>query len=141
MYYYMYWEVKTIETNERIRFFRKSSNLTLEQFSARIGISAPALSRIESGKNNPSRSTIVSICREFGVNEEWLRTGEGDMLATSPDAEMFAAWAARHLSKESNEFKRRFMKVIIGLTESEWALLEVKLREMLDEIEKPPDGE
>lgn len=141
MCYYTYREVILITIGDRIRFIRKENMLTLDQFSTRIGISHPALSQIESGKNNPARSTIVSICREFGVNEEWLRTGEGDMLSTNHDAEMFTAWAARHLSKESNEFKRRFMKVIIGLTESEWALLEVKLREMLDEIEKPPDGE
>lgn len=124
----------------RIRYIRKENMLTLDQFSKRIGISHPALSQIESGKNNPARSTIVSICREFGINEAWLRTGEGEMMSQEGDAEMFAAWAARHLEGESSEFKRRFMRVILALTESEWALLESKLSEMYEEQKNPPDG-
>lgn len=134
-------EVMKIDIGERIRFLRKKSGLTLEQFSSRIGISNPALSRIESGKNNPARSTIVSICREFGVSEEWLRTGNGNMILVDSDAEMLSLWAVRHLSGDSNEFKRRFMRVITNLTESEWELLERKLTEMLDAQKNPPDGD
>ena len=38
---------------------------------------------LESGKNNPSERTILAICREFNVNETWLRTGAGSMLDDS----------------------------------------------------------
>ena len=34
----------------------------------------------ETGIRSPSDAIIVSICREFGVNEEWLRTGKGEMF-------------------------------------------------------------
>lgn len=120
---------------------RKEKNLTLEQFGAKIGISGPALSQIESGKNNPSNSTIIGVCREFGVNETWLRTGNGDTHQAEGDAELFSAWAGRHLSEESSEFKRRFMRVIMNMSESEWELLYKKLEKMFDGLKNPPDGD
>lgn len=64
--------------NERIKQIRKEAGLTLEKFGKRIGITAASCSTIESGKSNPSTQTIRSICREFGVNETWLRTGTGE---------------------------------------------------------------
>ena len=51
--------------------------MTLEKFGQRIGITATSCSLLEKGKNNPSNQTILAICREFGVSEMWLRTGEG----------------------------------------------------------------
>ena len=66
--------------NERIKTLRKSLGFTLDEFGARIGIGKSAASKIERGKNGVSEQTIKSICREFSVNEDWLRTGNGDML-------------------------------------------------------------
>lgn len=63
--------------NERIKKVRKDAGLTLEKFGAKIGVSASAVSYIESGKNIPSTQTIMNICRVFRVNEPWLRTGTG----------------------------------------------------------------
>ena len=64
--------------NERIREIRKDAGLTLEKFGAKIGITAPSCSQLESGKTNPSQQTIMNICRAFHVNEEWLRNGTGE---------------------------------------------------------------
>lgn len=64
--------------NERIREIRKDAGLTLEKFGAKIGITAPSCSQLESGKTNPSQQTIMNICRVFRVNEEWLRNGTGE---------------------------------------------------------------
>ena len=67
---------------ERIAFIRKSASngkkMTLEEFGSKIGIKGPSVSLIESGRNNPSDQTIMMICKEFSVDEHWLRTGEGD---------------------------------------------------------------
>lgn len=65
--------------NERIKEVRKSENLTMEKFGERVKISKVSVSRIESGINNPSNQTIMLICREFNINEEWLRNGTGSM--------------------------------------------------------------
>lgn len=67
--------------NERIKAVRKAAGLTLEKFGERIGITASSCSTMESGKSNPSNQTIIAICREFKVDEAWLRTGKGEMYA------------------------------------------------------------
>lgn len=63
--------------NERIKLIRKEANLSQEDFGNRLSITKASISRLESGINNPSDQTISLICKEFNVNEDWLRTGEG----------------------------------------------------------------
>ena len=66
--------------NERIKELRLSLGLTLDAFGERIGIGKSSVSKIEKGINGTTDQTIKSICREFNVNEEWLRTGQGTMF-------------------------------------------------------------
>ena len=66
--------------NERIKELRKELGLTLEKFGGRLGVGKNAISRIETRKSNVTDQMFKSICREFNVNDEWLRTGEGDMF-------------------------------------------------------------
>ena len=65
---------------ERIKILRKEKCLSMEDFGAIIGMGKSAVSRIENGVNGTTDQTIRSICREFGVNEQWLRTGDGEMF-------------------------------------------------------------
>lgn len=69
--------------NERIKEVRQYFKLTLEEFGRRIGMTKSGLSKVERGENGTTEQTITSICREFNVNEEWLRTGTGTMLDDS----------------------------------------------------------
>ena len=66
--------------NNRIKEIRKKMKLTQDEFGKRLGISNTAISKIEKGENNVSEQNIISICREFDVNEEWLRNGIGDIF-------------------------------------------------------------
>lgn len=66
--------------HERIKAVRKYFHLTMKEFGAKIGIKNSSVSLLESGKNSPSDRTVLAICREFKVSEDWLRTGEGDMF-------------------------------------------------------------
>ena len=75
---------------ERIKKVRKSMDLTQADFCQRIGLKRNSISLVESGKRNVSDQTILSICREFGVNEEWLRTGQGPMKPLEPEDEVSA---------------------------------------------------
>ncbi|WP_243099024.1 helix-turn-helix domain-containing protein [Clostridium sp. AF22-10] len=72
--------------NERVKAVRKHENVNLSQeaFGNRIGLTKAAISKIEKGVSKMSEQTILSICREFNVNEEWLRTGSGDMFSQCP---------------------------------------------------------
>lgn len=69
---------------ERIKKLRKALNMTQAAFAERIGIRQNSVAVIEMGKNTPSDQTVAFICREFRVNEAWLRTGEGEMFVPSP---------------------------------------------------------
>ncbi|MCI9410808.1 MAG: helix-turn-helix transcriptional regulator [Eubacterium sp.] len=65
---------------ERIKFLRKQIlNNTQKDFGLQIGLKPNSVSDIENGKNNVTEQTLKVICREFNINEEWLRTGKGDM--------------------------------------------------------------
>lgn len=76
----------------------------------------------ESGKRNVPDSSILSIVREFHVNETWLRTGEGEMfLPTTRDAEI-AEFIGKTVSG-SDEFKKRLVWALCRLTEDEWEVL------------------
>lgn len=68
---------------ERIRELRKHYKLNQKDFAKRIGISYGHVSNIETGKDNPSDSVLKLIIMEYGTNETWLKTGEGNMLDNS----------------------------------------------------------
>lgn len=71
--------------NTRIKSVRRFFDLTQQAFAERIGLKQNSIALIESGKRNVSDQTVLSICREFGVNETWLRTGEGEMMDPQAD--------------------------------------------------------
>lgn len=76
---------------ERVKMVRKKSNLTMDQFGERIGnVSKSTISNIENGNRNLTDLMLKSICSEFNVNEEWLRTGNGEMFAKLSEDEEIA---------------------------------------------------
>ena len=76
--------------SERIKRIRKMLDLTQQEFADRIGIKRNTIANYESGRNEPVDSVISLICREYGVNEAWLRTGEGEMFTPNPETELDA---------------------------------------------------
>lgn len=83
-----------MDTNERVRELRKALGLTLEKFGAKLGVGKNAISRIETGKSTLTDQMFLAICREYNVNPEWLRIGEGSMLLEAPDQDDYLAAAA-----------------------------------------------
>ncbi len=70
--------------NNRIKKVRNTVGLTQTEFGTRIGVKGNTVTGYETGLRNPSDAIILSMCREFGVNEDWLRTGNGEMFKESP---------------------------------------------------------
>lgn len=68
---------------DRIKTLRKALHLTQQKFGERIGLKQNSVALIEAGRET-SDQTIFAICREFRVNEDWLRTGEGEMFVPTP---------------------------------------------------------
>lgn len=66
--------------NTRILKLRKYLALTQEEFSQAIDIKRSTLSGIEIGRAPITNRLISLICSKFSVNENWLRTGKGEMF-------------------------------------------------------------
>ena len=103
-------EGKVIPVNERIRKLRKSLGLTLEKFGGRLGVGKTAINKLEKGENNVTDQMFKSICREFNVNEEWLRNGTGEMFAV-PEAET-AAIVSDLLESRNNQFYDLILDIV-----------------------------
>lgn len=125
---------------DRIKTLRKDYlHLTLEQFGDRLGVTKVTISRLENEVNNLTEQMIKSICREFHVSEEWLRTGEGEMFQALNRHEHLASLTQKILADKPDSFRNRLITVLDGLSESEWEFLEQKARELFAEQKKDPE--
>lgn len=90
---------------ERVKEIRKGLNLTLEKFGERVGVTKQTVSRIENGVNNLTDQMALAICREFSVNEHWLRTGEGEPYIKGSDDELAELVGRLYKDKGSMRYK------------------------------------
>lgn len=108
----------------RFCMIRKESGLTQELFAKRIGLTKNFVSLIENGRRDPSDRTINDVCREFGVNEEWLRTGKGNMYLELSKDEYIAEFIGRILKDKEDSFKKRYIAMLSKLDQDGWEALE-----------------
>jgi len=87
----------------RLKSLRKALNMTQADFAKRIGLGQSSLAMLEQGKRNLNEKHLKLICSAFGVRERWLRTGEGEMFASSPYQEEFLSLFAE-LRPESQQY-------------------------------------
>ena len=120
---------------ERIKELRKALGLTQQEFANRIKVKRNTVATYEMGRSTPSDAAISLICREFNVNENWLRTGEGQMFIQVSRDEEIAAFIGDVLSGETGDFRRRLISVLSRLDTDQWELLE-HIAEELAQIEK-----
>lgn len=93
---------------ERIKELRKALGLTQTKFGDRIGLKQNSVALIETGRPT-SDQTIFAICREFRVNEEWLRTGAGDMFVPTPASIVEQLAEEYHLCPEAKAMVEKFI--------------------------------
>lgn len=90
---------------ERVKEIRKGLNLTLEKFGERVGVTKQTVSRIENGVNNLTDQMTLAICREFSVNEHWLRTGDGEPYIKGSEDELAELVGRLYKDKGSMRYK------------------------------------
>ena len=113
-----------MDIGERIRYLRKSVlEQTLDEFGARIKLGKSAVSNMETGQRGVTDQTILSICREFGVSEDWLRYGEGDMMVRLTAEERIAHLLAEAQTGPPTSLKRRMLLAIAKLDDEDWEAL------------------
>lgn len=119
--------------NERIRQLRKALGLTLEAFGEKIGLTRSAVSNIENGHRQPTKQVVAFICREYNVNMNWLRTGEGEMFIELDADDEIAAYVARTLKDEKAVYQRKMLLFFSRLSPELLNELENKAKEILGE--------
>lgn len=98
---------------ERVKKVRKSKEMSMEQFGERLGVQKSAISKIEKGDRGLTEQMLKAICREFNVNEEWLRTGDGDMPQKLSEEEEIADLVSDVLENgKDNEFYGIILEII-----------------------------
>ena len=123
------------DLGDRIRQIRKLNNLSMDSFGEKVGISKVSVSRIEAGINNPSTQTIMLICREFGLNEEWLKTGEGEMYCEVSQEEEIAQIVNTLLAEKPKSFRMKLVHYISQMTDEELEYFHEFLIELTSEEE------
>lgn len=100
--------------NTRIKQLRKEIlKLTQTSFGEKIGLTGAAITRIEKGNNQPTEQTILSICREFNVNEEWLKTGNGEIFQSLSETEELMKYTALMLKNTDSSMVHLIKNLII----------------------------
>lgn len=104
--------------NERIKQIRRELGLTQTEFAERIGLKQNSIALIESGKRNISDQAVLSICREYGVNEEWLRTGTGEKMTPDASDELEALVKKYDLSNADQVLIEKYVNLKAGSRET-----------------------
>lgn len=121
-----------LNIGERIEILRKDLSMSRRVFGERLGVSESVIVNIEYDRlkrPDQKESLYKLICKEFNVNEEWLRTGNGEMFVPLTRNQLITDFAT-DLIMEDNTFKKRLVEALAKLDESEWDVLE-KLAESL----------
>ena len=104
---------------DRVKEIRKYFHLNQADFGAKVGVKGNTIGNYEIGLRSPSDAVIFSICREFGVNEGWLRTGEGEMLIPKTRNAQLATFFADVLDADDGDFIRSFCSALASLNKEQ----------------------
>jgi transcriptional regulator with XRE-family HTH domain len=109
---------------ERIKELRKSLGITQQDFADKLGLKRNTIATYEIGKAVPSDRVVSDLCNKYNVNEEWLRTGEGEMFVALNRTQQIAQLTADLFKGEKDSFKERLLLALAKLDENEWKVLE-----------------
>lgn len=120
---------------ERLKKLRKNLDLTQQAFADKIGMKQNTIAQYEMGRTTPSDAIVFSICREFGVNERWLRNGEGEMfIKSTPYDKAYNRFG--YIMENSSPSKKAALSILLELLYSvpddQWD----KIMEQYNEIKK-----
>lgn len=120
---------------ERIKKLRKAEGLTQQRFGDRLGLKQNTIATYEMDKTSPSDRTISDICREFGVNENWLRYGIGDMKAETDQRQKLTRFFADVLATAPDE-RSAFVAALDDLPPEFWPMVAKLARSYVDALKK-----
>ncbi len=122
-----------MKENQRVREIRTYLDLTMEKFGNRLGVTRTAISNIESGNRNVTEQMRKAICREFGVNEVWLRTGEGgseNMFTQTSEDDAYSLSLGK-LTIEENQFIKNAVNYLANADPNSLKIIEEFMKSCL----------
>ena len=125
--------------NERIRLLRKELGLNQSDFGNKIGVKQGTVAGYESGARTPLVAVVSSICREFDVNEEWLRTGEGEMFEQMTEQQKLLKYTGMLLKDKDSAIVNAIQSFIVTyeqLDDTSKATLEKIAQQFIDNLKK-----
>lgn len=114
----------------RINKITEIVGISKTDFAKRLNLSQGMVSRLCSGSAKPSDRTIADICREFGCDETWLRTGDGVPFLQESRHDMIMRFAGQTV-RGSDEFRKSFVAALAKLEPEDWQNL-ARIYEKLD---------
>ena len=126
--------------NSRLKKLRKTLELTQTEFGERIGVKGNTITGYENGTRTPSDAIVKAICREFGVNELWLRYGKdgGEMYQQKSREEELGALLKSVLADRPEAFRSRLLTALLRFDPdgAEWQVLERIYESIAEEAKK-----
>lgn len=104
----------------KIKEIRKALGLSQPEFGELIGIKAPQVSLIESGKHDLSEKTKLRIIEKYHVNPVWLDTGEGEMFRPFSESDEIIRFARSVTKAEDGDIRLEIMKLLARMTPEQW---------------------
>lgn len=129
----------SIFLKDRLKKLRKELDLTQQAFADKIGMKQNTIAQYEMGRTTPSDAIIFSICREFGVNEKWLRSGEGEMFEELTDQQKILKYTALLLKDKDSAVADAIQTLIVTyeqLDDTSKAVLEKIAKQYIDNLKK-----
>lgn len=109
--------------NNRIKQIRAAKKETQASFAAALGLSRNYIALLEAGERVPSDRTIQDICRVYGVDPVWLRTGVGEMFHPQSREDEIVEFCSGLLGDGATDFQKDFVAGLAKLTPEQWDFL------------------
>ncbi len=118
---------------ERIRYVFERSEKNKSEIARMLNVTPAYISKLTIKDDAaPSSRFISDVCIKFRINEQWLRTGEGEMLETLDEDQELAEFSAEIMRDKPESFRKRFVCALRTLGPDDWAVLE----KIADELAK-----
>ena len=127
--------------HERIKELRKALGLTQQKFADGMGVKQNTIAQYESGRNAPIDAVITLICRTYGVNEAWLRTGEGEMFQPKSRNDELLDYARRIAEGNPGSIRAKILTAMTRLTDAQWEVLAQVAEQLVAEYQAQPGRE
>lgn len=124
------------EMNNRVKELRKALKLTQLEFAKKINRSQTVYSQYENGSATITDRTVADICREFNVNEEWLRTGNGVMFKQQLNINSMLSADVARLIMSSDDFTKRLVHTYLSLPDEAKQAVAEFLKKVVSESEE-----